>query len=86
MRFWTSEDFGAVHVSKLPADDGYIEAGLRRRVQELLAALHGVHQLEMTIAFQHFAECRHDERIAFRADNAHSLPANCVVEAGSVHW
>ncbi|WP_189349998.1 MULTISPECIES: hypothetical protein [unclassified Mesorhizobium] len=77
---------GAVHVGKLPADDGDIEAGLRRQVQELLAALHGVHQFETSIAFQHLAECRHDERIAFGADNAHALPADCFVEAVSVHW
>lgn len=30
------EDFGAVHVGKLPADDGDIEAGLRRQVQDCL--------------------------------------------------
>jgi hypothetical protein len=44
----------------------------------MLAASHGAEKLETPVAFQHVAQGRQDERIAFGDDNANAL-SGCLV-------
>ena len=73
------QHIGAVHVGELPADDGDVEFAFRCQFEEMPAALHAGQELEPPVAFQHFAQGRYHERIAFGDDHAHAPFLDCFV-------
>ena len=65
----------SIHVGKLPAEHGKIEAGfsLGDSFEKCLASLHGTDHVEAAVSVDHVTKCCDDQRIAFRDQNPEFL-------------